>query len=190
MWKIIMKRAKGISRLVLIAGLAGALNGFSGDLNNKFRQMSDLEVSSRMLYGEGKNCRAIEQMAIAKTPLNRNNDGKKWNGENNIKDVVLKNGRNKKGVLVHQYSCFNTYNNRDQVENIGNLEKFEVCKEITRKVHSGEYDRVLEKIGFDKATHYYNPDVVKRPYWADKMKELGKIRIGDYESKHIFFVEE
>lgn len=56
---------------------------------------------ARMIFGEGRNCITSEKLAIGYTAVNRLNDGKKYNGEGSMTNVLLKKYRGD-----DQYDCF------------------------------------------------------------------------------------
>jgi N-acetylmuramoyl-L-alanine amidase len=126
---------------------------------------------ARMLYGEARNCSEEEKAAIAYTAVNRNCDGKRWNGENNLKEVLLK---------PKQYSCFN--------EGDPNLEKlknprgqaWQESMQIAREVLS------KERTNLDKGqTHYHTKSI--SPYWKDAPTMKSKPFNSNF--KHQFYRE-
>lgn len=144
-----------------------------------FTKDSEQVLLARMLFGEARDCSELEKVAIAYTVVNRANDGKKWNGET-IKEAILK---------PFQYSCFN--NSDPNKEKLMDPEKydnksFQECLAVAQKVLNGEY-----KQRNSGATHYFNPEIVKRPKWADKMHKIGKVKINEEKySKHEFYKED
>ncbi|MBI2451872.1 cell wall hydrolase [Candidatus Pacearchaeota archaeon] len=143
-----------------------------------FSQDSDEVLLARMLFGEARDRSELEKVAIAYTAINRSQDRKKWNGES-LREAMLK---------PYQYSCFN-YNdsNRKKLMNPEKYEPqaFQECLNIARKVLAGKY-----RDPTNGATHYYNPDVMSKPSWANKMQKIGRIKISEKEfSKHEFYRE-
>ena len=148
---------------------------------NDFSQDSNEVLLARMLYGETRDCSKEERIEVAFTPINRINDGKKWNGEN-LKEAILKKTI-KKGKETHQYSCFNKGN--VNLEELKNPEKYDAksfgeCLKIASEVLDGKYKE------FNKGqTHYFNPELC-HPYWADSDK---MIFIPTENTKHKFYIE-
>ena len=144
-----------------------------------------------MIFGEARqsDVSEIERIAIGYTAINRANDGKKFNGET-IREAILKHRVNDKGEIFFQYSCFNYGDpNRKQLMDPQKYDSrsFEKCLAIAEKILSGN-----EKYPAHGATHYYNPDEVKKkPSWADKIKKIGRIKVSENRlSKHEFYREE
>ena len=138
-----------------------------------FKDDSDEVLLARMLFGEARNCSKDEKIAIAFTALNRNKDGKKWNGEGNIKDVLL---------CKWQYSCFNSNDhNRAKLMDPETYDRvsFEACLDVARNVLNGNYKNPM-----DGATHYHTKNVSPRWKNSPKMTFLGQM------GKHIFYRED
>lgn len=140
---------------------------------------SEQALLARMLFGEARDCSELEKVAIAYTAINRANDGKKWNGET-INEAILK---------PYQYSCFN--NSDPNKEKLMDPEKydgksFQECLTIAQRILKGEYKQYNKG-----ATHYFNPEIVKKPKWADKMHKIGKVKVNEEKySKHEFYKED
>jgi len=128
---------------------------------------------ARMLLGEAEGCSKIEKIAIAYTAINRANDGKKWNGET-LRESIL---------MPRQYSCFNKDSKKSRVLQNPlryNAQEFLSCLKLSREILGNKYSDPT-----NGATHYYNPKLVKTPYWAKKLIKIGKIK----DSHHIFYKE-
>lgn len=171
-------------------GIAGALslipnlealadeNKESKYKTSDFTKDREQVLLARMLFGEARDCSELEKVAIAYTAINRANDGKRYNGET-LREAILK---------PHQYSCFNE--NDKNREKLMDPEKYEPkafaeCLAVAQKVLQKKYSDPT-----NGATHYFNPEIVKKPTWADKMKKIGRIKINDKKySKHEFYRE-
>ncbi|MBI4154781.1 cell wall hydrolase [Candidatus Woesearchaeota archaeon] len=159
-----------------LGGLAiGNLNGLEALAEESYKT-SDLNKDSeemllaRMLYGEARGCSKEEKIAIAYTALNRNKDEKKWNGENNLKTVLLKK---------RQYSCFNEKDpNRTKLMN-PDSKIFEECLEVARGVLNKRY-----KDPTNGATHYHTRNI--KPNWDYSKLEERNLE-GNF--KHKFYKE-
>lgn len=109
-----------------------------------FNSDSEKTLLARMLYGEGGTCTAEEKIEIGKTPFNRVNDGKLYNGEGCLKKVLLH---------PKQYNCFDlTEKNKENLERILNPKgtEWEICNLISKKLLNEELEE------YNKGqTHYY-----------------------------------
>jgi spore germination cell wall hydrolase CwlJ-like protein len=149
---------------------------------SNFNEDSDSLLLARMLLGEAAGCSKIEKIAIAYTAIRRADDNKKWNGKT-LKEAIL---------VKEQYSCFNK--GTDSSIFLKNplrydAKEFRECLNLSREILEGKYEEPI------KATHYYNPNLVKRPNsWKD-LKKIGRIKVGQTKngkpiwSKHIFYEE-
>lgn len=140
-----------------------AVKDFSGD--------TETILLARMLYGEARNCSNNERIAIAYTALNRNKDGKKWNGENDLKKVIL---------CPYQYSAFNENDpNRKKLMDPQGKE-WDECLDVAQGVLSGKYKNSVEG-----ATHYHTRNI--NPKWtkSNTMVDLPEPK----EFKHDFYLE-
>jgi uncharacterized protein YerC len=70
---------------------------------NELINLSDRHQLARMVFGESRGCNGIEQTLIAHTAINRMKDGKKYNGEGSLANVLL--DKDSKGRP--EYRCFN-----------------------------------------------------------------------------------
>ena len=84
---------------------------------NIFAKYSERELLARMIFGEARNCIFDEKIWIGLTPINRINDGKKYTGQDSIKNILLK---------PKQYDCFDIRRtNRENYKKIIHPEKYE-----------------------------------------------------------------
>ena len=131
---------------------------------------------ARMIFGEARGQSYLERIAVGYTAVNRAKDGKKFNGSN-VREAILK---------PKQYSCFDENNvNRKKLMEPENedAKSFYECLKISKKILSG-----VEKDPTNGATHYFNPKLASPP-WADKIKKIGRIKIGKGLSVHEFYKE-
>jgi len=142
-----------------------------------FSKDSEEVLFARMLFGEARNCSDEEIIAVGYTAVNRTKDGRNWNGEGSIKEVLLS---------PKQYSCFNDdkYNQKN-LEAMRNPMKydsvnFERALKISREILSGKYRNPI-----DNATLYdlkgCNPKWLK----SNKVTETTQVQ----GSKHKFYKE-
>jgi len=150
---------------------------------NNFCKDNDQTILARMLLGEAEGCSDMEMIAIAYTAITRTNDGIKRNGET-LQEVILK---------PRQYSCFNLDNPRREIlENPlkYNSKEFMRCLRISKNILEGRYENPVPN-----SDHYFNPRLVDKPNWANKLKKIGRIKVGETEkgspiwSIHIFYRE-
>jgi len=140
----------------------------TSDLSKDSEEM----LFARMLYGEARGCSKEEKIAIAYTALNRNKDSKKWNGENNLKAVLLKK---------RQYSCFNENDpNRAKLMDPSDIKSFKECLEVARGVLNSRY-----KDPTNGATHYHTKNI--KPKWDYSKLEERNLE-GNF--KHKFYKED
>ena len=173
------RKAVGVALAVSgLEVLAGENQGYKTD---DFSKDTERILLARMIWGEARSCHDIEKVAVAYTAVNRANDGKKWNGET-IQEAILK---------PLQYSCFNKNDpNRNKLKDPEkyDAQSFQRCLRISEIVIGKEFEDPTKG-----ATHYFNPDIAK-PKWADKMRKIGKIPVGEKDgrtiySKHEFYEE-
>jgi N-acetylmuramoyl-L-alanine amidase len=132
-----------------------------------FKQDLERILLARMILGEAEDCSEVERVAVAYTAINRM---KEADGRERLTDLLLK---------PRQYSCFNKGKDsnkflKDPIKY--NKKQFLEDVRIAENVLLRRYNDPTKG-----ATHYYNPDLIKAPDWADKSKEIGKI------GHHIFF---
>ncbi len=125
-------------------------------------QKSEDILLAMMIYGETSGCEPREKIFAGITPFNRLNDGRKYNGEGSLKEVLLH---------PNQYSCFdNTTKNRENLRRILHPKKEEI-KEwhesliIAKGLLRGEW----EYYNFGQ-THFYKKSLIR------KLKQ-GKLKI-------------
>lgn len=67
-------------------------------------KLPEKNILARMIFGEGRGCPAIqEKILIGQSAINRMEDGEKYNGEKELREVLLK---------PNQYECFWPSNER------------------------------------------------------------------------------
>jgi spore germination cell wall hydrolase CwlJ-like protein len=111
---------------------------------------------ARMLFGEVAKRPKYEKLEIGSTAITRMGWGL------TLQEVIL---------FPQAYSCFNQDSNRlDELKHPFEYGKTEFlnCLKISRELLQMKY----KSLG---ATHYYNPDIVKKPEWVDKMTFVGKV---------------
>jgi N-acetylmuramoyl-L-alanine amidase len=152
-----------------------ALEGYKqrmDDLRNyrtsDFNLDSDELLMARLVFGEAEGCSKLEKIKIAWTALNRVDGGY----GKTLKEVILS---------PYQYSCFNPEMDSSKFLKYPlehNASEFMASLEIAKDVLAGKYP---DPTG--GAVSYYNPYLVKEPYWARTMKRVKRDK-GDY---HLFF---
>lgn len=136
-----------------------------------FREDSEICLLARLILGEAAGASTIEKIAVAYSAINRTKWGK------SLKEVIL---------APYQYSCFNE--GTDSSKFLKNPLKYEPEEfyqslEISKKILAGKY-----KDPTRGATHYYNPRLVKKPFWANKLFSLGRIPLGNKKfTHHVFY---
>jgi hypothetical protein len=111
---------------------------------------------ARMLFGEVAGRPKWEKMEIGSTTITRMT----WGLE--LKKAIL---------FPKAYSCFNSDANRlHELKNPLRYSKAEFlnCLEVSKELLQMKY----KSLG---ATHYYNPDIVEKPEWAEWMTFVGKV---------------
>ena len=147
-----------------------------------FSEDSDAVLLARTIYGESdKRTSKTEMAAIGYTVLTRASDGKEWNGES-VRGAILE-------TESLQYHCFlphsGVYKELFDPE-IYDKKRFSESLEVAEGILSGRI-----KNPAPGATHYLNPDEVsKMPYWADKIRKLGRIKTEKGLSAHVFYRED
>jgi spore germination cell wall hydrolase CwlJ-like protein len=125
-------------------------------VTDDFTKDKDEVLLARMIMGEVAKHPKWEKMEIGSTAITRMNWGL------TLKEVIL---------FPRAYSCFNEDSNRlDELRNPFDYGKTEFlnCLDVSKELLKMKY----KSLG---ATHYYNPEVVKKPSWANKMKFVGKV---------------
>ena len=121
-----------------------------------FQNDTETRLLARMLFGEVASRPKWEKMEIGSTPITRMSWG-----------ISLK-----KAILQPEaYSCFNPWATRlSELKDPLKYGKTEFldCLKTSEELLEKKY----KSLG---ATHYYNPDIVKKPEWANWMKFLGKV---------------
>jgi hypothetical protein len=136
-----------------------------------FNKDSEERLLARLIFGEAEGCSKIEKIAVAYTVLNRE---KIRNME--LKEVILQ---------PFQYSCFNTDFDsstflKKPLEH--NKKEFLDCLTIAQKVLGGKY-----KDPTGGADYYYQPKMVKEPYYWKYLIKIGQIPVGNgKKSIHVF----
>jgi spore germination cell wall hydrolase CwlJ-like protein len=125
-------------------------------ITNDFSKDNDEVLLARMILGEVAKRPKYEKLEIGSTAITRMSWGF------TLKEVIL---------FPRAYSCFNKDSNRlDELKHPFDYGKTEFlnCLEVSKELLQMKY----KSLG---ATHYYNPDIVKKPEWANKMKFVGKV---------------
>lgn len=125
-------------------------------ITDDFWKDKDEVLLARMLFGEVARRPKGEKMEIGSTAITRMSWGL------TLKEAIL---------FPRAYSCFNDDSNRlDELKNPFDYGKTEFlnCLKVSKELLEMNY----KSLG---ATHYYNPDLVKKPEWANKMKFVGKV---------------
>ena len=133
-----------------------------------FNEDSKEILLARMMLGETEDCSDIEKISVGYTAINRT----KWGMS--LKEVIL---------YPKAYSCFNSRSKssvflKKPLEY--NKSEFLKCLKISRGILNGEY-----KDPTKGATFFYNPELIKKPYWTKNLIRVGKIK----NSHHVFYRE-
>lgn len=156
------------------------------------------DLLARMIFGEARNCPTTEEkIIIGQTALNRINDGKKYNGEGSLKEVLLKRTISR-GEYYHQYECFSDTSLKTKRNFYATLNplkydsgKWEESKEITKFLLKNEFDHINKR-----QTIYITKNRIKK--WNTRKKHPGWYKrsiaiedISDNEDKflHKFYRE-
>ena len=125
-------------------------------ITEDFTKDKDEVLLARMLFGEVAGRPKWEKMEIGSTAITRMT----WGLE--LKKAIL---------FPEAYSCFNADANRlHELKNPLKYGKAEFlnCLEVSKELLQMKY----KTLG---ATHYYNPDIVEKPEWAEWMTLIGKV---------------
>lgn len=125
-------------------------------VTNDFTKDKDEVLLARMLLGEVARRPKWEKLEIGSTAITRMSWGL------TLKEAIL---------FPKAYSCFNQDSNRlDELKHPFDYGKTEFlnCLEVSKELLQMKY----KSLG---ATHYYNPKLVKKPEWANKMIFVGKV---------------
>jgi hypothetical protein len=163
-------KLKKILATTLIAG--GILWSLSLNRGYDFSKDSEEVLLAKAIYGEARGCSNDERIAVAYTAINRTHDGILYNGEGNLKKVLL---------YPKQYKCFSERN--ENTKKLAYPQKdepavYQECLGLSRDILAGKYKDPTggANMYFKKEPKFKNPE---------KVKKIGKI--GD--SKHIFYKE-
>lgn len=162
------------------------------------RKIPEQDLLARMIFGESRGCPTVqEKILIGQTALNRMSDGKKYTGENSLREVLLKQNRYK-GKLCDQYSCF-----CDTIPKIKNNfyatldpkkyepKKWEESLLIVNILLEGSFDQF--NLG---QTIYVTKELVKKweeknasPLWFRRSEKVEHFTQNEHLFKHEFYKE-
>lgn len=151
--------------------------------------ISEQELLARILYGEARSCSKEEMFAIAYTAENRKKDGKYYNGEGSLRNVLLKNERGH-----FQYNCTNDIdkeNAKNFAETLNPTEKesWESAMAIAKSVQIISTGKLPHKLNKGQIAYITKSELErmrrenKTPKWIKKSK---KIPFHGYNFEHIF----
>ena len=150
---------------------------------NNLESDSDEILLARMIFGEARGQKELEQIAIGFTPINRANSGLLYLGKT-AREAILK---------PEQYSCINP-EDKNRKKLLAPMtyepETFLHCLDIAKKIISRELTDPAN------ATHYFNPSIAKTPCWAKKIHRIGHLIVAHENdgtpiySAHDFYREE
>jgi N-acetylmuramoyl-L-alanine amidase len=134
-----------------------------------FNKDEDQILLTRMIFGEAEGLLNEEKIWVAYTSINRLKQG---GYGKNLKEVILS---------PYQYSCFNKDKDsslflKDPLRH--DSKEFFTSLQIARDILDGKI-----KDPTKEAISYYAPKLVKKPDWANKMKEIKRIP----GFQHIFY---
>ncbi len=130
-----------------------------------FSKDFDEVLFARMLLGEGEGMSELGKIENGYVALNRLFDIKKRWGKT-IKEVLLQ---------PNQFSSFEERKKRLEDPLKYNPKEFLECLTLSRDLLKGKYKDPTEG-----ATHFFNPYLIKTPYWANHMDEIKKINTGPH----------
>jgi spore germination cell wall hydrolase CwlJ-like protein len=128
-----------------------------------FSKDPDEVLFARILLGEGEGMSRLEKIKNGYVALNRLADPKKKYGKT-IKEVLLKPKQ------------FSSLKEREKILKDPlkySPKEFLECLTLSKKLLNGDYKDPTEG-----ATHFFNPYLIKTPYWANHMDEIKEISKG------------
>jgi hypothetical protein len=136
-----------------------------------FQKDTETRLLARLLLGEADICAKTERIAIGFTVLTRRSWGL------SLKKAILQK---------EAYSCFNPDCSRvsDLKDPLKKDKKeFLECLNLAEELLNGKYKNPARG-----ATHYYNPNLVKKPDSWKNLKKIGRINVEDGKlSYHVYY---